>query len=316
MLKLLVLKKYIKEIYSKHEQYITPALKFLLALFFLMVISFNAGFNTTVKNPIVIIIIALICAFLPLNIDILIMMLVILVHLFAFSPEIAMISFLIMLIMYLLYFRFTLKDSLVVLLMPILFFIKIPYVIPLVLGLTASPLSIISVTFGSIIYFILDFVGNNSVLINNMSTGSGVTKMTMILTGIINNKMFLLTFISFGLMIIIVYVVRKWSIDHAHLIAVIVGGAVNVVIMLLGYLIFNLAGLSSIIFVVFGSIVSIALAYILQFVILSVDYTRTEYTQFEDDEYYYYVKAVPKISMTTPEISVKRINVQRTKKKR
>ena len=36
------------------------------------------------------------------------------------------------------------------------------------------------------------------------------------------------------------------------------------------------------------------IAVILQFFVFSVDYTRVEHTQFEDDEYYYYVKAVPK----------------------
>ena len=33
-----------------------------------------------------------------------------------------------------------------------------------------------------------------------------------------------------------------------------------------------------------------------------------EYTQFEDDDYYYYVKAVPKIKIAAPKKDVKRIN--------
>ena len=35
---------------------------------------------------------------------------------------------------------------------------------------------------------------------------------------------------------------------------------------------------------------------ILEFFLFHVDYKRTERLQFEDDEYYYYVKAVPKIT--------------------
>ena len=46
-----------------------------------------------------------------------------------------------------------------------------------------------------------------------------------------------------------------------------------------------------------GIIISIVIAYIYDFFIFAVDYTRTEYTQFEDDDYYYYVKAVPKLSL-------------------
>ena len=35
--------------------------------------------------------------------------------------------------------------------------------------------------------------------------------------------------------------------------------------------------------------------------------SRTENIQFEDDEYYYYVKAVPKVGVAVPEKKVKRI---------
>lgn len=56
---------------------------------------------------------------------------------------------------------------------------------------------------------------------------------------------------------------------------------------------------------------SLAVAFILQFFVFSVDYTRTEHVQFEDDEYYYYVKAVPKMTITKREKEVKRINPQK-----
>ena len=36
-------------------------------------------------------------------------------------------------------------------------------------------------------------------------------------------------------------------------------------------------------------------------------YSRTENVQFEDDEYYYYVKAVPKVVVQMPEKQVKHI---------
>ena len=42
-------------------------------------------------------------------------------------------------------------------------------------------------------------------------------------------------------------------------------------------------------------------------IFFSVDYSRTENVQFEDDEYYYYVKAVPKVGVQMPEKQVKHI---------
>ena len=53
------------------------------------------------------------------------------------------------------------------------------------------------------------------------------------------------------------------------------------------------------------------IAMAVEFFVFSVDYSRTEYAQFEDDEYYYYVKAVPKMSIAVSDKQVKRINTRR-----
>ena len=42
--------------------------------------------------------------------------------------------------------------------------------------------------------------------------------------------------------------------------------------------------------------------------ICRLDYTRTERVQFEDDEYYYYVKAVPKRYVSVRAKSLKKIS--------
>ena len=54
---------------------------------------------------------------------------------------------------------------------------------------------------------------------------------------------------------------------------------------------------------------------IYQFFVFAVDYSRTEYTQFEDDDYYYYVKAVPKIAVSAPDVKVRRINARKAVRK-
>ena len=60
---------------------------------------------------------------------------------------------------------------------------------------------------------------------------------------------------------------------------------------------------------VIGIAVSVLLSLVLEFFLFSVDYNRTEYVQFEDDDYYYYVKAVPKLTVTPPQREVKRFAV-------
>ena len=59
-----------------------------------------------------------------------------------------------------------------------------------------------------------------------------------------------------------------------------------------------------------GSILALLVAKVIEFFRFCVDYSRTEKVQYEDDEYYYYVKAVPKMTVTAPTNTVKRINTQ------
>ena len=67
---------------------------------------------------------------------------------------------------------------------------------------------------------------------------------------------------------------------------------------------------------VIGTAVSVLIALLVEFFVFSVDYSRTEYAQFEDDEYYYYVKAVPKMSIAIPDKKVKKINTRRRNTRR
>ena len=68
--------------------------------------------------------------------------------------------------------------------------------------------------------------------------------------------------------------------------------------------------------VVLGGIVSCVLAVVIQFMFFNVDYTRTERLQFEDDEYYYYVKAVPKSIIAGSDKQVKHFNKKGDEKER
>ncbi len=86
------------------------------------------------------------------------------------------------------------------------------------------------------------------------------------------------------------------------------GSTLDVLVLLFGDLMYNTK--LSILGLIVGSVVSVLLAKILEFFVFNVDYSRTEYVQFEDDEYYYYVKAVPKnTKVAVPQKRVKTIRV-------
>ena len=113
---------------------------------------------------------------------------------------------------------------------------------------------------------------------------------------------------AFTLCILLVYTVRKQAFDHAWETAIVSGAIINIIVIVVGDIAFDVT--TSYFPMVAGSIVSVLLALIIQLFVFSVDYSRSEYLQFEDDEYCYYVKAVPKISVPVSRKTVKKINVR------
>ena len=69
---LLELREKLKEFYGKNEMYITPVLKFVLAVLLLFSIDTKMGYMSALGNPIVILVLALVCAFLPTNITVIV----------------------------------------------------------------------------------------------------------------------------------------------------------------------------------------------------------------------------------------------------
>ena len=131
---LLEMKERLKLIYSKYEAFIVPVIKFLLAFVAFNTLNGRMGYMTRLDDMRILLIAALACSFLPIGIMVLIAAVFSLMHMYALSMEVALVGLCMYLIMYLLFFRFSPKDSLVVVLTPLLFAWKMPYVIPIEIG--------------------------------------------------------------------------------------------------------------------------------------------------------------------------------------
>lgn len=310
---LIELKEKLKNFYAEHEVVMRPIVKFLAVLVSLMVIKSNIGYMNIINMWPVIIIISVVSAFLTWGMLVLVLAADIAVNIFSMSLELGALVFIVMLIMFLFFFRFTPKQGALLVLIPLAYFLKIPFVVPIAVGLICSPVSIVSVAFGTVLYYMIDVISNNATVITNSSDGTiGSASINTIINMMSNNKAMMLAVIASAITIMVVYIIRRATINNAWAVAIITGAIADFVITLVGSIMLNTK--SSIFWIIIGTIISILLAFILQFFLFSVDYSRTEHTQFEDDEYYYYVKAVPKINVTAPEMNVKRINAQRKRK--
>lgn len=311
MTTLLVAKQIVMTLYSKYEVYITPILKFILALITLSMINSHLGYMDGINKVAVVLIVALMCSFMPTGFILVASAAFVLLHLYSFSLECAAIIGVAFLLMYLLYLRFSPKDTLVVVLTPVFFVLHVPYVIPLVMGFLGTPASVISVGCGVAAYYMIHYVTQNAPVISAMAEEETAAKFKFVIDGLLKNKEMMVTIAAFAVTVFLVYCIRRLSVDYAWTIAAFAGAVSNIIILLVGDLIFetniSLAG------VILGSIVALLLSIALQFFVFHVDYNRTEKVQFEDDEYYYYVKAVPKVTVTRPEKKVKKINSQNTR---
>lgn len=309
MKNLLVMKEHIKQFYSKNEVYLTPLMKFLLALVSLLLVNGNWGYMEKLNRFPIVMVAALICSFLPMNFIILIAALFMLLHLYALSIECAAVVFAVFLVLFLLYFRFSPKDTLVVLFTPLCFLLGIPYVMPLCMGLVGTPVSAVSIICGVAVYYIMAYISGNANVLGVAETENAMQKFKMVIDGIMNNKAMFVTMAAFVITLLLVYTIRRLSVNYSWTIAMTVGTVSNIVILLIGDFMFdtNISLLGTFL----GSCVSLVIVKLLEFFVFHVDYSRTEYAQFEDDEYYYYVKAIPKIMVTAPEKSVKKINPQK-----
>lgn len=305
MTTLLVAKQYMKLFYSKYEIYITPFLKFLLAFISLVLINSSLGYMTGLNRLAIVLIVALMCSFMPTNFIVIMSALFTLLHLYAFSLECTVVIGAAFILMFLLYFRFSPKDTVVVVLTPVCFLLKIPYVMPIAMGLIGTPASAVSVGCGIIVYYMLRYINMNTAVLGQATDEEMVVRFKIVIDGILNNKEMVVTIVAFAIALILVYLIRRLSIDYAWTIAMVAGALVNIMVILIGDLMFdtNVSLMNAII----GTIISFLITLVLQFFVFHVDYSRTEKVQFEDDEYYYYVKAVPKVTVAKPEKQVKQI---------
>ena len=111
MIFLLELKENIKRFFNKYDIYIIPTAKFILAFISFMILNASIGYMTKLSNPVIALLLSLACAFAPSGFTVFILSVYMLIHLYAISAEFSLIVLGVVLLMYLLYFRFTPKQG-------------------------------------------------------------------------------------------------------------------------------------------------------------------------------------------------------------
>ena len=312
MLQLYVFRNSLKGFYAKYHSIIDKGIKYIILFTAMMLISINLGYQNKVSVIQVPIVLSVIGAFLPYMAGVLIVAVFLMINLFTASFELALLVGIILILTLFLYYGFGKRDSVLLILVPILFAVKIPYVIPLVVGLMGSAVSIVPITAGILIYFTCMFARQNIGVLTNTQSVDITQRYSQAINGIFSNKTMLLFIIVFALTTFIVYMVHKQNMDYAWQIAIAAGAITILVGIFAGDFIFGIS--TPLLDFIIGLAISVIIAYVYNFFVFSVDYSRSEYAQFEDDDYYYFVKAVPKITITAADKKVQSFSTKGKKK--
>ena len=303
---LYVIRERMQDLYSRYSIVADKAIQFVLAVMTFYMINNNVGFMKTLASPVVALALAIIATFFPPIITVILATALILVHMYSVSIAALVVTALIFLIMYIFYLRFTPKMAIVVLLTPLAFALKIPVVVPISCALLLSPISMVAVGCGTVVYYMMAYMKKAASGMQGGSVKGMMGQIGKYAKQVFQNKELWIVLVAFIICTLVVYTLRKQAIAHAWTIAVITGAVVNIVVVAIGDVAMGVhASYGSLIF---GSIGAAVIGVILELFFFSVDYSRSENLQYEDDEYYYYVKAVPKVGVTVPEKTVQQIN--------
>ncbi len=281
----------LKNFYADYDVFIRPVFRFVLALLCLIAINNEIGYMEVLTQIFVVLILAVICAILPINGTVLICAAVIVAHSMALSVETGAFALIVYLLMVLLYFRFVPRDSLAIILVPAAFIFHVPAAVPITLGLIRGPVSAVSMIFGLISWAYVNSLPTQIAPMLQKEDTSLLDVMQAMPQALFSNRIILLIIISVGV-ILIVSTIRRFVSVHAWESGIFVGAALYLGLELAGSFILGID--IDILPEVLGTAVAVVVCLVIEFFNFSADYSRTEYLEFEDDHNYYNVRVTPK----------------------
>ena len=292
MVALINLKESLIRFYQKKEHVLRPLLKALLSFAVLYFIQ-TLFQHIETGRILVIAFVSLIQIFLPMAFLFFSGSVLIAYNLLAISADMCLGFALVFLICLLTYVRMEPKTAAVTMVIPVLFFLRCEYLIPVALGITAGFSGIFPAIFGTLIYYMVLYTGDASSLLINASETDLGTGLARVVNLMVIDRRMLVILVTFVLVIFITSLLYHLFYELAWLFSVTFGNAAMIFLLLCGRYIFEL---DFAIWRLFAeALLSVLICTIIQFFRGIGDVSRMERTSFEDDDYIYYVKAVPKI---------------------
>ena len=265
----LTVKEILKKFYSVHSVYIDIIVKACTAFAcFYWIASVFEG-KGIFANTFVMLIAALLCSVLPFRFMPIVSGAFIVGHSFSMGIDVFAVCAIILLALTFLFLRFVPDDSPAIIFLPIAMHFGIPALVPICYGLRKRPSAVLAVGSGCIVYYLLSAVTSNKDALLEFGKTEYVARLTLLMESISSGNEMIVSILALSGVVMIVYAFRRLGFAHAYEAACVAGGVVYIF------------------FVILGNSISLT----------KFDLAKEGIgVEFEDDMYYYHVKAVPKIT--------------------
>ena len=306
MKQIIRVKDYIQAFMEKYGRYVDGVLHFVFAMMLYMVIIYNTGYSKTVSSPFIAVLVAAAAAFLPVSLTSVFACALIVVEMTSVSLEIAAVSVIFIAVMLLMYYVFRMGDSFLMSASLLFCLLRMPALI-LPFAMLFPPLKIIPVVFGIVLYGIIIVVRKDfSVLAARNGSLTLAGRINLFLSDYFTSERLLLVLLAVVVTMLVIRAISSSKMNYAPLVSMIVGNVLFGVIMIFGNYYLN-AGISYVMLAV-SLFLNIIMALIIISFRFNFDYKRTENVQFEDDDYYYFVRAIPKTRISVTDMHVENIS--------
>lgn len=281
--------------YGSHSTFVDMAGKFLLAMINFFWIRSVLEFSAMFSNPVLLLLLALLSTVFPVSVIPVFSSVLVIGQASAVGIDAAVVALVLMLVLLILFLRFVAEDAGAYALVPVTVFFGFSALVPLYCGLRRKMSSVLAVICGNVMYYFMAALSREGETIQKLPLSSFDKRLNLLIGGTFSVNCFV-NILAMLAVVVAVHAIRSLGISHGHLVAVPVGGIVYLMFIVLGNAV--LSATFSLTNVIIGTAASCLAVYLLVLILLPLEYDKTEYLEFEDDDYYYYVKAIPKASVS------------------
>lgn len=287
------IKNKIRDFIRKYEEIIFPILRLIWCYLVFTNVHTMFHYVDLFDRKLVIFLISVLCAVLPDAFMVFAAGAMIGYNCFAVNLEVGLAFSVVFMFMYCVYIRFFPRHAYAIFLVPICYAIGMPYLAPILIIVVTGLRGSVPAAFGVALYYFANTVQDVHVQLATAEDDTKVEILKYFVEHFLKNKEMMMLMLVFALTVVAASIIYKLSFPFSHYAAILSGVVFCVLFTIMVAAIFEKTADTTAAFT--GSFVGFLFCLVIETCKGVLDFPHTERVQFEDDEYYYYVKAVPKL---------------------